>query len=87
MRVTILEAIRRAVGDGRLREPFGLGDVAAALRDHFYYYGSLAAALSRYSRPGVSHAGQPLRRVGPGKYCLAGSSPNRDRPPEPPPGI
>ena len=66
---TIIEAIQAAVESGTIQEPFTVADVGAVLRD--YRYGSLQAALSRYSLP--TKGRKPLlRRVGPGRYCLAG---------------
>ncbi len=67
--MTIIEAIRAAVEAGRLQEPFTVADVAAVLEG--FQYGSLQAALSRYSRPGPGQAEAPLSRVERGKYCLA----------------
>lgn len=67
--MTIIEAIQAAVESGRLQEPFTVADVAATLKE--YQYGSLQAALSRYSRLGRRPSDPPLRRIGPGQYRLA----------------
>ncbi len=62
--MTILQAIRAAVAAGALRQPFGAGEVAAALREHHFSPGSFPTCLARYSQGPDA----PLRRVGPGAY-------------------
>ena len=66
--MTFLQAIRDAVEAGTLQEPFRVRDVAAALQEHHFSYGTLQAELSRYSRQALAPA---LRRVGRGLYRLA----------------
>jgi hypothetical protein len=66
--MTIIEAIQAAVAFGTLREPFAVADVAAVIKE--YQYGSIQAALSRYSRGGGGQAEPPLTRIEPGRYCL-----------------
>ena len=66
--MTIIEAIQAAVAIGTLEEPFTVADVAAVVTE--YQYGSIQAALSRYSRSGGGHANPPLTRIEPGRYCL-----------------
>ncbi len=65
--MTILQAIRAAVDAGTLQEPFTARDVAAAVKEHHFSYGSLHASLAHYSRGGPD---RPLRRVARGTYRL-----------------
>lgn len=69
--MTMLEAILSAVETGRLGQPFTAPDVAQALAELRYAWGSFHMALSRYSRPGPFQPDPPLRRVGPGQYTVA----------------
>ncbi len=66
--MTILQAICAAVEAGKLQEPFTAGDVAAALEEHHFSYGSLQASLARYSR---RRPDPPMRQVARGRYRLA----------------
>ncbi len=65
--MTILQAIRAAVEDGKLQELFTARDMVAALEEHHFSSGSLQNSLSTYSRQGPD---APLRRVGRGTYRL-----------------
>ena len=69
--MTIIEAIQAAVAIGTLQEPFTVADVAAVITE--YQYGSIQAALSRYSRGAGGQAEPPLTRIEPGRYCLTRS--------------
>ncbi len=68
--MTIIKAIQAAVAAGKLQEPFTLPEVAATISPD-YQYGSIQAALSRYSSRRRNQADPPLTRVGPGQYRLA----------------
>ena len=76
--MTILQAIRAAVETGKLQEPFTARDVAAALEEHHFSYGSLQASLTRYSR---RRPDPPMRQVARGRYQLTRRDAQRRREP------
>ncbi len=76
--MTILQAIRAAVEAGKLQEPFTAREVAAALEEHHFSYGSLQASLARYSRRTPD---PPMRQVARGRYRLASREPQLRREP------
>ena len=83
--MSIIEGILAAVATGKLREPFSLADVAGAITE--YQYGSIQAALSRYSQGGRDRLEPPLTRVAPGRYRLTcGPAKRRLQPRNPSPG-
>ena len=59
--MTILDAIRDAVKEGRLQQPFSAKDAVEALRKHHFSTSSIGVTLARYSRRRPNQPDPPLR--------------------------